>query len=314
MTSELATKKRISNKGRSKFKKNMYMYLLLAPALIAVIVFSYCPLGGILIAFKDYDVLMGFAKSPWVGLKHFITIFTMPNFLQAIKNTLIYSSVLIFGYFPFPIILALMFNEVKCTKFKKISQTITYLPHFLSWISVIGFCYSLFALNGTFNDVLAWIFGENYERKNILLDSKNFLGILFFSKTWKDIGWASILYLAAITGIDPSLYESARIDGCNKLKQVWHITLPGIRVTCVISLVMAVGNLVNTSFEQIYGFQNVYIQEETEVINTLIYRQGIQSAQYSPATAFGLIQGLVSLLLVTVSNAISKKIFEVSIW
>ena len=158
MTSELATKKRISNKGRGKFKKNMYMYLLLAPALIAVIVFSYCPLGGILIAFKDYDVLMGFAKSPWVGLKHFITIFTMPNFLQAIKNTLIYSSFLIFGYFPFPIILALMFNEVKCTKFKKISQTITYLPHFLSWISVIGFCYSLFALNGTFIDVLAWIF------------------------------------------------------------------------------------------------------------------------------------------------------------
>ena len=137
---------------------------------------------------------------------------------------------------------------------------------------------------------------------------------MFFSKTWKDIGWASILYLAAITGIDPSLYESASIDGCNKLKQVWHITLPGIRVTCVISLVMAVGNLVNTSFEQIYGFQNVYIQEETEVINTLIYRQGIQSAQYSPATAFGLIQGLVSLLLVTVSNTISKKIFEVSIW
>lgn len=314
MTAELETGKRTGSKKRAKFKKNMYMYFLLAPALIAVIIFAYCPLGGILIAFKDYDVLLGFAKSPWVGFKHFVTIFTMPNFLQAIKNTLVYSSILIFGYFPFPIILALMFNEVKCTKFKKVSQTITYLPHFLSWISVIGFCYSLLALNGGVNDLLAWILGEGYERKNILLDSKYFVGVLFFTKTWKDIGWASILYLAAITGIDPSLYEAASIDGCNKLKQVWHVTLPGIRVTCVISLIMAVGNLVNTSFEQIYGFQNVYIQEETEVINTLIYRQGIQSAQYSPATAFGLFQGLVSLLLVTLSNTISKKLFEVGIW
>lgn len=314
MTSELAMKQKTNSKKKAKLKKNLYMYLLLAPAVLAVIIFCYCPLGGILIAFKDYNVLSGFFKSPWVGLKHFVSIFTMPNFLSAIKNTLIYSSVLIFGYFPFPIILALMFNEVRWTKFKKVSQTITYLPHFLSWISVIGFCYSLFALNGTVQDVMAAVFGEGYERKNILLDSKNFLWILFISQTWKNIGWSSILYLAAITGIDPSLYEAASIDGCNRLRQVWHITLPGIRVTCVISLIMAVGNLVNTSFEQIYGFQNVYIQEETEVINTLIYRQGIQSAQYSPATAFGLVQGLVSLLLVITANTVSKKIFEVSIW
>ncbi len=295
-------------------KKNIFMYMLLAPALIAVALFCYAPMAGIAIAFKDYNVIKGFGASPWVGLENFVHIFSYPNFLTAIRNTLVYSSFLVFVYFPFPILLAILFNELRNIHFKKIAQTVTYLPHFLSWISVVGFCYSLFALNGPVNDFMANLFGAGYERKNIFLNADNFLAVLFFSHTWKSIGWSSILYLAAIAGIDQGLYEAAALDGCNRFQQVWHVTLPGIWVTCVLVLILAVGNLVNTSFEQVYGFQNVYTQEKTEVINTLVYRQGIQSAQYSLATAFGLIQGLVSLTLVTLANAVSKKISNIGIW
>lgn len=295
-------------------KRNLYMYILLIPAIVSVTIFGYMPLCGTLIAFKDYDVLAGFMNSPWVGLKNFIDIFTLPEFTKAVANTFIYSSVNLFGRFPFPIILAIMLNEVRSAKFKKVAQTLTYLPHFLSWISVIGFAYSLFALHGTYNDIMSHIFGEGYERVNILLNSKNFLGIIFVSGLWKEIGWSSIIYLAAIAGIDPALYEAAEIDGAGRLRQIWHIMLPSIRSTAVLVLIMGIGNMVVINFEQVYGFQNVYIQNETEVMNTLAYRQGIQNGKYSLATALSLVQGLISLLLVVTANKISKKMSDIAIW
>lgn len=301
-------------KKRSSIKRNMYMYILLAPAVIFVIIFNYLPLSGILIAFKDYDVLKGFAASPWVGLAHFKELFLFPGFLKAVKNTLLYSSVCLFGQFPFPILLALCINEVRNVWAKKIVQTVSYLPYFLSWMSVIGFAYSLFSITGSYNDLMAKIFGEAYERKNLLLDSKNFLGVIFFSGLWKTIGWSSIIYLAAICGIDQSLYEAAEIDGCGRLGRIWHITLPSIRTTAVLILILGVGNLVTTNFEQVYGFQNVYIQNDTDVINTLTYREGIQNGNYSMATAFSMVQGLVSMLLVIIANRISKKIAGAGIW
>lgn len=299
---------------RNTFSANKYMYFLLAPAIICVFIFGYAPLSGLLLAFKDYDALIGFAKSPWVGLENIKNIFAFPNFVAAIKNTLIYSSVCLFGQFPFPILLAIMLNEVRSKSFKKISQTITYLPHFLSWISVVGFAYSMFALHGPFNNVMVRIFGESYERTNILLESDNFLGFIFFSGLWKEVGWSSIIYLAAIAGIDQTLYEAASIDGAGKLKQIWHITLPSLRTTAVLVLIMNVGSLVTSNFEQVYGFQNVYTQTDTEVINTLVYREGIQNGEYSMATAFGLVQGLVSLMLVMAANKLSKKLSGTAIW
>ena len=299
---------------RSTLNKNKYMYYLLVPAVVSTFIFGYLPLCGVIFAFKDYDVIAGFGASPWVGLKNFAEIFTAPDFLVAIKNTLIYSSVCLFGMFPFPIILAIMINELWGSKFKKTVQTITYLPHFLSWATVVGFAYSMFALRGPINDLFVSLFGESYERTNILLDSKNFLGILFVSGLWKEVGWSSILYLAAIAGIDPTLYEAARVDGASRWKQICKITIPAILPTVVVVLLLKVGGLVTNNFEQVYGFQNVYTQEQTEVIGTLAYRTGIQNGSYSLATAFSCTQGFVSFMLMTVANFISKKVSNISIW
>lgn len=290
------------------------MYCLLLPAIICVIIFSYIPLSGLLIAFKDYNVLEGFAKSPWVGLKHFQNIIALPAFAKAVKNTFIYSGICLFGQFPFPIILAICINEIKNSFTRRTVQTISYLPYFLSWVSVVGFAYSLFSLTGSYNDLMVKIFGESYERTNILLESKNFVGVLFFSGLWKSTGWSSVLYLAAICGIDQSLYEAAEIDGCGRLKKTWYITLPCISTTAVIVLILGIGSLVNSNFEQVYGFQNVYIQNDTDVINTITYREGIQNGNYSAATALSAAQGVVSVILVLCTNAVSKKIAKISIW
>lgn len=291
-----------------------YAYLLILPAIIFVILFSYLPLIGIVLAFKDFDITYGIFGSTWVGFSNFKMVFTQPSMLKAIGNSLFYGSVILFGFFPFPIILALLFNEIKNMKFKKIVQTVSYMPHFLSWISVIGLFYAFLATEGPFNEILLKLFGEGYEAKNILMDSSYFLPILFLSHTWKSIGWSSVIFLAAIAGIDPTLYEAATVDGCSKLKQAWHVTLPCIKATAIIVLIMSLGTLFNTNFEQVYGFQNVYTQEKTEVINTLIYRQGIENGKYSLATAFGLSQGIVTVILLLTANTISKKLFETSIW
>lgn len=295
-------------------KKYKGAYILLLPALILTFVFSYMPLPGIVLAFQDFDIINGLFGSEWVGFENFVTIFSKPDMLKAIWNTVFYGLIIIFGAFPFPIILAVLLNELRCARFKKIVQTISYLPHFLSWISVVGLFYSFFSLDGTFNQIMMHIVGEGYQKKNILLDSSNFVGIIYFSHIWKSVGWSSVLFLAAIAGIDMSLYEAARMDGCGRFKQAIHVTIPCIRSTIVIVFIMSLGTLVSSNFEQVYGFQNAYTQEETEVINTLIYREGIQNGKYSLATAFGLSQGLVTLVLILTANAFSKKAMQTSIW
>ena len=295
-------------------KDHKYAYAMILPAMIAVFVFMYLPLIGIILAFKDYDIMYGIMDSPWVGLENFITIFKQPAMLDAIGNTLYLSIINMFGGFPFPIILAILFNEIWSLKFKKVVQTVSYLPHFLSWVSVIGLVYSLFATEGPVNQIMAQIFGEGYEPVNFLMESKYFVPIAFWTNIWKSTGWSSVLFLAAITGIDPALYEAATIDGAGKLRQIWHITLPGIRTTLIIVFVMNMGGLFASNFELVYGLQNVYTIDDTEVIGTLIYRTGIQNGNYSVATAFGLSQGLITVTLILIANAVSKKIAEVSIW
>ncbi len=296
------------------WKQHKIALIMLIPALLTVFIFNYIPLAGLVIAFKDYDVFKGIIDSPWVGFENFRIIFDKPEMLKAIYNSLIYGLTITFVGFPFPIILALLFNELRNARFKKVVQTISYMPHFLSWASIVSLFYAFFASEGSFNMIMAKIIGEGYEPVNILMDSKYFLGIIFGSHLWKSVGWESVVYLAAITGIDSSLYEAASIDGCSKFKQAFYITLPMIRNTAVILLVMSLGGIVATNFEQVYGFQNVFIQEDTETINTLIYREGIQNGKYSLATAFGLSQGLVTLILVLSANFISKKLMKVSIW
>lgn len=306
--------KQKGNRLLREMRMNKYAYILILPAFLLVTVFSYLPMGGILMAFKDFDIMLGIMKSPWVGFDNFVEVFTSGDMLQAIKNTLIYGAVILFGAFPFPIILAIMFNELRGIKFKKVVQTVSYMPYFLSWVSVISMFYTFFAIEGPINQIIAKFAGEDYVPINILMDSKYFLPIIFTSHLWKNVGWSSVIFLAAIAGIDPTLYEAAMIDGSGRFKQIWHITLPAIRSTAIIVLVMSMSTLVNMNFEQVYGFQNVYTQKSTEVINTYIYRQGIENGQYSLSTAFGLSQGLVTVILTLVANTLSKKLFDTSIW
>ena len=294
--------------------KNLYMYILLLPGMILTGIFCYLPLAGVIMAFQDFDILKGFFDSPWVGLKNFEKVLTTRGFLDSIKNTVIYSSVLLFGKFPFPIILALMFNEIRNAKFKKITQTISYFPHFLSWTAVCGILYSMFALEGPYNELMRNIVGEGWVNRNILMESRNFLTILFTSSLWKEIGWSSIIYLAAIAGIDASLYEAAEIDGANRLQRAWHITVPCIRETMVLLLILGLGSLFSSNFDAMYGLQNAYTQTDTETIATIVYRSGIQGGKYSLTTALGLMQGLVSFALVFLGNRISRKIAGYGVW
>lgn len=291
-------------------------YLMILPALLSVIIFSYLPMYGIIVAFKNFDVKYGIWGSPWAanyGFEHFIAIFKNPEMLKAVKNTLWFGVVILFGGYPFPIILALMFNEIRSKWFKKTAQTIAYFPHFISWIAVIGLVYTFLAKEGPFNQLMGSLI-PSWEAINPLMKSEYFLEIMFFSHLWKNVGYSSVVFLAAITGVDPGLYEAAAIDGCGKWKQIWHITLPTIKPTMVIVLIMSLGGLININFEQVYGLQNAFTQLDNEVIATIVYRQGIMGGNYSPSTAFGLFQGGVSIILVMSANWVCKKVTEQSIW
>jgi len=292
-------------------------YLMILPAIVLTIIFSYLPMYGIIMAFKNFHPVLGIWGSPWAGnngFEHFITIFQDAGMFKAVKNTLVFGLVILFGGYPFPIILALMFNELRCRWFKRVSQTIAYFPHFLSWISVVGLLYTFLATEGPFNQLMGDHLVENWVPVNPLIQTENFLSVMFISHLWKNVGYSSVVFLAAITGVDPGLYEAASIDGCGKWKQVWHITLPSIKPTMVIILIMSLGGLINVNFEQVFGLQNAHTQYENEVIGTIVYKRGIQEGDYSASTAFGLFQGVVSLILVTSANWISKKVTEQSIW
>ena len=299
---------------RQNIARNKLAYLMLLPAIILVLVLCYLPFFGIILAFKDFDIIKGIMDSPWVGFENFKAIFVQEEMILAIWNTLVYGVTILFLGFPFPIILAILFNELKNMRLKKIYQTISYMPYFLSWISIVGLIYTFFSLEGPFNSMMAFIHGADYEAENILFNSKYFLPVIFFSHIWKSMGWSSVIFLAAIAGIDPTLYEAATVDGCGKFQQIIHITLPGIKATAIIVLIMNLGTLFNMNFEQVYALQNVYTQQSTETINTLIYRQGIQNGKYSMATAFGLAQGLVTIVILLTSNFFSKKFFNVGLW
>ncbi|MCD9023858.1 ABC transporter permease [Cohnella silvisoli] len=297
-----------------KIRRNKFLYLLLSGAVLWTIIFCYVPMIGIVMSFQDFNIFKGMFGSPFVGFKHFNAIFSDPVFAKAVVNTLYYNSIILIIGFPFPIVLALLFNELKGRFFKRFVQTVSYLPYFLSWISVVALFYAFFEMSGPFNDLKEFLVGHEIERTNILMDPDNFVAILFGSHLWKNIGWSSVIFLAAIAGIDSQLYEAAKIDGCGRWKQMIHITLPGIMPTAMIIFILSSGSLVSSNFEQVYGFQNLYTMEQTQVVNTLVYQLGIQQGNYSLATAFGLAQGIVSFLIVYGVNWISKKTSQVGIW
>lgn len=303
---EITTKKRLV-----KIKKDLGFYVLLLPAIILIIVFSYCTMPGILFAFQNYDFIKGFLGSEWVGLKHIIEIFTMPNYSEAIINT-IYLNVLTIVLAVIPIIFALLLNELTVGPFKKTVQTISYLPYFLSWVSVVAITYSMFARDGIINDIRVAILGDENARVMFMAKKELFLPMYLCLTVWKSLGWDAIVYLAAISGVDQQLYEALVVDGGNRFHRVIHITIPSIMPTIIILFILKFGSLFASNFELVYGLQNAYV--DTEVISTIVYKSGVQQANYSMSTAMGLVQGVLGFLVMAGANAISKRVTEVALW
>ena len=289
------------------------LYVMLLPAIIYYILICYVPMAGNVLAFKEYSFKKGIWGSDFVGLRYFDAFFKSYDCIRLIKNTLTVGFIKCILEFPFAIILALLLNELKNMKFKKVSQTITYLPHFLSSVIIVTMIQRLLAPNnGVINQIIAGLGGEG--DTFFLMEAKYFLGILFSMDLWRNIGWDSIIYLAAISSVDTSLYEAAQMDGCGKLKRMWHITLPGIRGTIGLLFIMGVGGLLSSGFEQIYLLRTPGNMQLADTLDTYVVRVGLQGGQFGYATAIGLIQGLVGLVLVVITNKICKKLTEVSLW
>ncbi len=288
-------------------------YLMLLPCIVFFIIFSYLPMAGMVLAFKEFRFDTGLFGGEWVGLKYFERFFQDPQSWTFIKNTLIISSMKLILALPFPIILALMLNEIKNNKIRSFIQSITYLPHFISWVVVVGILQSILAPNtGLLNQFISFMGGDG--STFFLMEEKNFHPIMFWSYVWKDIGWNSIIYFAAIAGINPSLYEAAAIDGANRWRQIWHITLTGIRPTILILFILSLGNILSAGFDQIYLLKTPGNAEVSEIIDTYVIRTGLQSGQFGYATAVGMMQGIVGLILVLVVNRLSSKKFNTSLW
>jgi len=294
------------------FKREWQIYVMLAPAIIWFIVFLYKPMYGLQIAFKDYSIFRGIQGSPWVGWEHFGTLFGSDQFIRAVGNTIKISALnLLFG-FPAPIILALMFNEILNATYKKTAQTIVYLPHFISSVIIAGIVITAFSPSaGIVNTIIGW-FG--IEPIYFLTKPEWFRPIFIGTGIWQEAGFGSIVFLAAIAGVNPSLYESAVVDGANRWQMMWKITIPSIMPTILIMLIIRIGNIMEVSFELIILLYQPATYQTADVVNTLIYRQGIQGGQYDIAAAAGLFNAVVAFVLVMTANAISKRFSRTSLW
>ncbi|NLD87628.1 MAG: sugar ABC transporter permease [Clostridiales bacterium] len=281
--------------------------------MLLLFLFNYMPIGGIVIAFKDFSPFKGIWGSPWVGLKHFIYFLTNESFWRVMRNTIIINFYqLIFG-FPFPIFFALMLNEIASNRFKKAIQTISYLPHFLSWVVVASLVTNVLSPSeGIVNGVLERVFG--IEPIYFLTKTEYFRGIIVVSAIWKNFGMNSVYYIASLAGIDTELYEAAAIDGAGRLRQTWHITLPGLRNIIVVLLVLQMGSMITIGFEQIFLLYNSMVYDVGDVISTYTYRLGIVNTQFSLTSAIGVTQSVVNFILVYSANRISRALAGWSLW
>lgn len=279
------------------------------PAIILCFIFSYIPMYGIIIAFKDYSILSTMTTAPWAGLKYFREFFIDPNFLPVVRNTLVLNLLALLFSFPAPILLALFLNEIKNAKFKKIAQTISYLPHFLSWVIFGGIVMEMLLPNGIISRTLCSL-GIIAEPVNFMAKGEYFYLIYTVISIIKTVGFGSILYVAAITGIDQELYEAATVDGCGRFQKMWYITVPSITGTIVIMLIFQISSILNTGYEQIILLQNSMNLPFSETIDTYVYKVGIAQSRYSYASAVGLVKSVLSVLLMLIANSTSKKITD----
>ncbi len=288
-----------------------YYAMLLLPITYYAI-FKYRPIAGLSIAFKDYNMFLGAAASKWVGLKNFRTVFAMSDFYRALKNTLVINVIGTIVCFPAPILLALFLNEIQNEKFKRIIQNILYLPHFISWVIIGGMAYQFFSSStGILNTVIRALTGSTIP---FLTDSGWWLVTYFLISLWQKTGWGAIIYLSAITGIDPAIYEAAKVDGASRFRTMFSITLPNILGTIVIMLILDIGSLMHIGFEQPLTLQNSAVMQNADVLSTYVYRVGTQNARYSIATAVGLFQSVINFALLLSANSISRKLTGNAIW
>ena len=291
-----------------RFKANLPLLIMFIPVVLYFLIFKYAPIGGLIIAFKDYNFYDGILNSPWVGLHYFELLFGDPRTLEIIRNTFVLSLLSIIFGFPVPILLAIMLNEVRNMVFKRTVQTIVYMPHFLSWVIIAMMIMTMFSLeNGLINNIVKMVFGEPYP---FMYNNGSWIAVFIASGIWKDMGFNAIIFLAALTTIDPSLYEAASMDGASKAKQIFNITLPGIRSTIILLLILSMGRVMEVGFDQVYMLQNSNVNEIADVISTFIYRTGLQGAQFSLTTALGMFESLVAFVLVVSANYSARRYNE----
>ncbi|WP_149093342.1 ABC transporter permease [Paenibacillus terrae] len=291
-----------------RMQKHKLLYLMVLPGLVYFIIFKYFPMGGLVIAFQDYQAFLGITGSPWVGMKHFIRLFTEPTFFMLLRNTLVLFALNIVIFFPLPIILALMLNEVRKRVFKNIIQTIIYIPHFMSWVIIVSISYVFLTVDGgVLNEMIAALGGE----KISFLTSPEWLRTVYMGQViWKELGWSTIIYLSAITVVDTQLYEAAEMDGAGRLRKTWHVTLPAIRPVIITLLILKIGSTLDLGFEHMYLLLNSLNREVAEIFDTYIYTAGLKNGQLSFSTTVGLFKGVVGLILIMGSNRLAKKFGE----
>jgi putative aldouronate transport system permease protein len=293
-------------------RRDFFLYVLLVVPILYFIIFKYVPMYGVTVAFKDYNIFKGFFGSEWAGFDAFKEIFAMSEFYRAIWNTFLLNALdLLFG-FPAPIILALLLNEIRSRWYKRTAQTLLYLPHFLSWVIIGGIVLQVFAPSyGLVNNLLRSLGGKALP---FLTSGPQWVATYVGVGVWQNIGWGTIIYLASIAGIPPELYEAAEVDGAGRFRRMWHITLPGIKATIVILLILAIGRIAQIGFERPFLLGNIMVINNSDVISTFVYRIGIQNSRYAIATAVGLFQSVVGLVFLLLANFIATKAGEKVIW
>ncbi len=296
--------------AKHRRNRNMYrlFYLMMLPGLLYFAVFRYLPMFGLVIAFKDYDIFKGIWASEWVGLKNFRELFHSSDFWNVLTNTLKISFAKIVIGFPIPIILAILLNEMRSVRFKKVIQTLLYLPHFLSWVVIGGIMLNLFS--PVFGLAGEFFRATGIEPMNILAQKSTIFGVVIASDVWKECGWSTIIFLAALTQVDASLYEAAKMDGANRFKQMIYITLPAISGVIILLLILRIGKIMNAGFEQILVLQNAVTRESIDIFDTYVYREGLQRGEYSFSSTVDMFKSVVAFIMVVGADKISKKFGE----
>lgn len=292
-------------------RRNRLLYLMLLPVIVYFGLFHYQPMYGLQIAFKNFSFRSGIWGSPWAGLEHIENFFGSYYFLRLLRNTFMLSVNDLLWGFPAPIMLAIMINELRWNPFKRLVQSVTYMPHFISLVVVAGMLKDFFSLNGLVNTIVTALGGEQV---NFFAEGAWFTPIYVGSNIWQHVGWGTIIYLAALTGIDPELYEAAKIDGAGRLRQILHIMIPGILSTVVILLILRMGKMLSVGSEKVLLLYNPTIYEQSDIISTFVYRKGLEEANYSYAAAVGLFNSVVNFIIIMLMNRLGRKVSETSLW